>query len=187
MCQVQSCKFTIGLGLAFLHTFLYGCKPSRFSLHSGSGRLASARSQESFHKRYYFVRNSHFQPQYYNYEDWGIAVLFVKKIEAGEEVLGSYGIAGTDSREGRITLSRTKNTTSSWEQGKVTVCYNDESGNVYKTTLAEDDPRVPCLFYDSKNKKREELIELWQQLNKEKDKHEKIFDVAEWEGKDKSS
>ncbi len=151
-------------------------------------------SWEVFQGRRYFVENIHFRPKYYDGEDWGVAFLHVVDVtEPLEDVVPYHMLKTIIARkqivvELRISPKRYtagKNLICPYEQGDVTLCYNDESGNVYRTTLAENNPRAACLFYDSKNKNRKELIELWQQLNKEKDKHEKIFDAAEWEKKEK--
>ncbi len=121
--------------------------------------LSASRSQETFLGKTYLVRSSHFRPEYFSYKDWGAIVLYVKEISDGEDVYGAYGIGSTNDRKGCITISGAKSTLVTYTKNLITLCYNDALGSVYKTTLPVGDPRVPCLFYDSKNKNRKELVE----------------------------
>jgi len=171
------CLIFVIICFLFYCGLLSGCKPPRLSFVDDPGRLAKYSSREMVNGREYYVINNYFCPAYYNYEDWGIVVLTVADV-ADEMEFRPYGIAGTNSRSQSIDLLiGGKNIACQYEKNFVTVCYNDESGNCYRTRLEMNDPRVACLFYNSDNKNRTELVDLWHQLNKEKEKHTVIFEV----------
>ncbi|MCL2347201.1 MAG: hypothetical protein FWC50_02955 [Planctomycetaceae bacterium] len=153
-------------------------------------RLAVEDSREMVNGREYYVLNEYFCPAYYNGEGWGIVVLAVadvtdrKVVSAANDVVDwktefqPYRITSTNSFAQSVDLLIDgKNVTCQYEKNFVTVCYNDESGNCYRTRLEMSDPRIACLFYRSDNKNRTELIDLWHQLNKEKDNHSIIFKI----------
>ena len=172
-----ACFIFVIVCLIFYAGLLSGCKPPRISMSTGSGLLGRGDSHETVNGKEYNVSNSYFCPAYYDYEDWGIVVLTVADV-ADEMEFRPYGIAGTNSRSQSIDLLiGGKNIACQYEKNFVTVCYNDESGNCYRTRLEMNDPRVACLFYNSDNKNRTELVDLWHQLNKEKEKHTVIFEV----------
>jgi hypothetical protein len=154
----------------------FGPRVNLSGLKSHSG---IAESRVSYDGRVFSVANDYYCPAYFDYEDWGVCELAVTDIteikNPASRVTITYS-ANTRKGEMYIYIGK-KEIPYFYDKERITLCYNSPSGNVYKTTLSVDDPRVPCLFYDSKNKNRHELVELWLQLNKEKDKHEKIFDA----------
>ncbi len=97
----------------------------------------------------------------YEYKDWGIVILTVVDISSKVQDFRLNSLSSGDGHKlcASVRVSKdykpdgpSNKVYFKYEKDVVTICYNDESGNVYKTTLPENDPRVPCLFYDSKNK-----------------------------------
>ena len=184
------CLIFVIICFLFYCGLLSGCKPPRLSMSGNSGRLAGGDSREKINGREYFVRNRYYCPAYYNYEDWGIVVLAVADV-TDRTVFSSieravdwktgfqpYSINGTNTREQTADLLVAgKKITLQHEKDVVIVCYNDESGNCYSTRLEMDDPRIACLFYGPGHKKRTEIIDLWYQLNEEKDNHTILFEA----------
>ena len=173
------CLIFIIVCLVSYSGLLSGCKPPRLSMSGGSGLLGTASSRETVNEKEYFVRNTHYRPAYFEYEDWGIVVLAVVDVTDGEPDVKPYHITGTVTSKHiiQINVKSIEDITCQWEKDCFIVCYNDESGNCYKARLEMDDPRAACLFYRSDNKKRKELVDLWHQLNKEKDNHTIIFEA----------
>ena len=179
--------------LTFYTSFMSGCKLFRplFNMSGSPGRLDGGYSRETVNGREYYVSNSYFCPAYFDGEDWGIVVLAVADV-TDREVLSSitrdvnwatefqpYHITSTNTSKQTVDLLiGGKNVTCQYEKDVVIVCYNDESGNCYSARLEMDDPRVACLFYGSGHKKRTEIIDLWYQLNEEKDKHTILFEAS---------
>jgi len=164
----------------FYCNFLSGCKPLRplFNMSSSPGRLARHSSCEIVKEREYYVMNNYFCPTYYDYEDWGIVVLAVADITDRETEFKPYYINSTNSRSQFVNIQTIGKTVKcEYEKDVVIVCYNDESGNCYSIRLEMSDPRIACLFYHSNHKKRTEIIDLWYQLNEEKDKHTILFEA----------
>jgi len=187
---ITACIIFVTACLIFYCGLLSGCKPPRISMSGMPGRLSGGYSQEIVNGKEYYVSNSYFCPAYYDYEDWGIVVLSVADITDRKVVLSvadvvdwktefqPYHITSTNSRSQSIDLLiGGKNVPCQYEKNFVVVCYNDESGNCYRARLEMNDPKSACLFYRSDNKNRAELVDLWQQLNKEKDKHTVIFET----------
>ena len=144
-------------------------------MSGGPARLDGGYSREMVNGKEYFVSNSHFCPAYYDGEDWGIVVLAVTNQETNFK---PYYINSTNTRSQSVNIQTVGETfVYRYEKNFVTVCYNDESGNCYCARLEMNDPKIACLFYRSNNKNRTELIDLWYQLNKEKDNHSIIFEV----------
>ncbi len=161
-----------------------GSKP-RISISGQEGRLDVFTSLELVDDENYNVTNEFFCPEYYKDTDWGIVVLAVSQLK--EQHVSPIRIS-SNFAEGeywsRLHVNNEKTVECPFEKDLITLCYNDEAGNVYKMTMPVDDPRTKCLFYDSNSKKRAELIERWLELNKENDTHEMIFDVEKAKAED---
>ncbi len=162
-------------------------KYPRITIAAGSGHRGGGSSQESMGEKKFEVRNGYYCPSYYDYEDWGVFFLRVNEFNDKKVDWKNYTIIGSTTNgkkyhvvsisAGKANTGKANHLYCPVEKDVITLCYNDAAGNVYKTILTVNDPRVPCLFYRSNNKNRKELVELWLQLNKEKEKHEMIFDV----------
>ena len=175
---ITACIIIVIACLIFYSGFFSGCKPPRISMSTGSGLLGRGDSHETVNGRKYYVVNKYFCPAYYDDEDWGVVVLIVADVTDHEMEFEPYGLTSTNSRSQIVNLYIAGKTAPyPYEKNAVTVYYNDESGNCYRARLEMNDPKSACLFYRSDNKNRAELVDLWHQLNKEKDKHTIIFET----------
>ena len=171
-------KYLMTVCIIFFCVFLSGCKPPRISISGNSGKLGTGYSHETINGKGYCVLNDYFCPAYYDGEDWGIVVLAVADITDRETEFTPYRITSTDRHSQSVDLLIVgKNVTCQYEKNFVVVCYNDESGNCYRTRLEMNDPKIACLFYSSDDKNRKEIVDLWHQLNKEKHDHSIVFEA----------